>query len=65
MARVEVFILHQDTDAIGYCGHFIGLGLSIDLSLCYRERTVTLSSMFINFICAKFNILCCSITSLT
>ena len=31
---VEVFILHWDTDAIGYCSHFLGLCLGIDLSLC-------------------------------
>ena len=26
--RVEVLILYQDTDAIGYCNQFIGLCLS-------------------------------------
>ena len=28
-----VYILHQDTDAIGYCSHFIDLYLDIGLGL--------------------------------
>ena len=32
---VEVFILHQDTNAIGFCGHCIGP------NLCYGVLTLT------------------------
>ena len=33
---MEVFILHRETDAIGYCIHFIGLGIG----LCYGVFTL-------------------------
>ena len=38
---VEVFMLHRDTNAIGYCSLCIFLCLSIDLGLCWSERSIT------------------------
>ena len=43
---VEVFILHQDIDAIGYCSHFIGPYLSVGKEFRLISKASPISKFF-------------------